>query len=76
MKAVKCGQCDFWVQIGDTDVGHCKRYPPTVDTHLVPRQTKQVIGVRQQIGLEPIEIVTWPRTSEIEFCGEFQDDKS
>ena len=71
MKAVKCKQCDFWVQIGDTNAGQCRRFPPTLSIQLVPRPGKNVIsGGAQQVSLEPINLVNWPTTKEDDFCGE------
>lgn len=60
-----CETCKFWVE------KHCRRYPPTICIHLVPRPG--VIGGK--VSLEPIDLVNWPITKKDDFCGEY-DDKS
>jgi len=70
----KCKNCDFWVRKEDTKLGLCRRYPPTLNTHLIPRPMKGVIGGSQQVSLEPVDTINWPTTREDDFCGEFKND--
>lgn len=80
MIAKTCEACDFWVRKGEAGtakqakVGLCHRYPPTLNTHLIPRPVKGIIGGSQQVALEPVDTINWPTTKEDDFCGEFKND--
>lgn len=60
-----CETCIFW----NSKTGQCRRYPPTVCIHLLPKPG--VIGGK--VSLEPIDMVNWPRTKKDDFCGEHND---
>ena len=72
-----CETCNYWVRNGiETKTGFCHRYPPTLSIQLVPRPGNRVIGGAQQVNLEPINLINWPTTKEIDFCGEHFNDES
>lgn len=78
MIAKICSECDHWNKIEDGKGGICLRWPPTVQTHLLPRPAKpRVIGVRQQgVQLEIREVMARPKTEADEpACGEFKHEE-
>jgi len=76
-----CEFCRYFYPLGSESdkpdavrVGICKRYPPTVQVHLLPTGTSNIIGGQQKMTVVPQEFVSWPKIVSTESCGEFKNE--
>ena len=70
-----CGNCRFW-DGGFTDdigCGDCHRRPPSVP--LVDYVTGDGVEVHLRCKAGDVVYVTWPRTCDDDWCGEWEPDE-